>query len=142
MIQWAAQVDQLAFTIIWRGNTRHQRCIRQPRRYAPGNIRRRGAFGDILDAAIRQRDVNLFHVRVHLGRRNNKLIGGLPSGQGAAGRDALWNSYNSKVQRPPAMVRSTGMVTSVEGFSFKGSRPRTTRSASFPVSMEPFRFSS
>ncbi|PYU86568.1 MAG: hypothetical protein DMG51_05255 [Acidobacteria bacterium] len=28
--------------------------------------------------------MNLLHVRVHLGRRNTKLIGGVPRGQGAA----------------------------------------------------------
>src|SRR5258708_7604572 len=49
---------------------------------------------------------------------------------------------DSKDQRPPSMVRSTGMVTRVEGFSRRGSRPRTTRSASFPGLIEPLLFSS
>jgi hypothetical protein len=35
------------------------------------------------------------------------------------------------------MVRSTGIVTRMEGSSLKGSRPRTTRSASLPASMDP-----
>src|SRR2546422_10037465 len=54
----------------------------------------------------------------------------------------LENFYDSNVQRPPAMVRSMGILISVEGSSLNGSRPSTTRSASFPASMEPFRFSS
>ncbi|HYU21910.1 MAG TPA: hypothetical protein VEM60_02110, partial [Candidatus Dormibacteraeota bacterium] len=46
-----------------------------------------------LNAAIRQGDMNLLHVRVHLGRRNTKLIGGVPRGQGAADK---WPSIRNR----------------------------------------------
>ena len=50
--------------------------------------------------------------------------------------------YDSNVHSPPAMVRSIGIVISVCGSSRSGSRPNTTRSASFPGSIDPFSFSS
>lgn len=43
---------------------------------------------------------------------------------------------------PPVIVRSIGMVISVDGSSLKGFRPNTTRSASLPASREPLLFSS
>src|SRR2546427_7245276 len=74
VVERAAQVDQLAFTVVFLcvltgrgcGDARHEGGICKTRRYAPGDIRRRGALGNVLDAAVRQRDVNLIHVRVHL----------------------------------------------------------------------------
>ena len=50
--------------------------------------------------------------------------------------------HASNVHFPPAIVRSTGIVTSVEGSSFTGSLPSTTKSATFPPSNDPFKFSS
>ena len=50
--------------------------------------------------------------------------------------------HASNNQRPPTMVRSIGMVIKVDGFSRSGSRPRTTRSANFPASIDPLMFSS
>src|SRR6266508_225761 len=41
-------------------------------------------------------------------------------------------------QRPPAIVRSIGVSTSVDGSALNGSRPSTTRSAHLPISIEPF----
>src|SRR5262249_33509836 len=40
--------------------------------------------------------------------------------------------YASYTQAPPTIVRSIGIVTIVDGSSFFGSRPSTTRSASLP----------
>ena len=42
--------------------------------------------------------------------------------------------YASKTHRPPTIVRSIGMLISEDGSSRNGSRPSTTRSASFPRS--------
>jgi hypothetical protein len=51
-------------------------------------------------------------------------------------------AYDSNTHSPPVIVRSMGIEISVAGFSRSGSRPSTTRSASLPSSIEPFRFSS
>jgi len=50
--------------------------------------------------------------------------------------------HASNVHLPPAIVRSTGIVTRVDGSSFTGSLPNTTKSATFPASSDPFKFSS
>ena len=50
--------------------------------------------------------------------------------------------YPSQTHFPPTIVRSIGMLMMLEGSSLNTSRPRTTRSASLPASIEPFRFSS
>jgi len=57
----------------------------------------------------------------------------------------IWKSqgnYPSHTHFPPTIVRSIGMLMSCVGSVLKGSRPRTTRSASFPGSIEPLTFSS
>src|SRR5258708_10822324 len=77
MIERTAQVDQLAFAVVGRSHSRNKGSIGEPRRYAPGDIGRRGALGDVLDAAIRQCDVNLFHVRPHLEEETSSLSAAL-----------------------------------------------------------------
>src|SRR5688572_3111799 len=47
-------------------------------------------------------------------------------------------AHDSYTQRPPTIVRSTGIVMSDAGSSVSGLRPSTTRSASLPGSSEPF----
>src|SRR5437762_13629927 len=66
VIQRAAQVDQLAFTVVGRGDARHKGGIREPRRNTSRDVGRCRAFGHLFDAAIRQCDVNLLHLHVHL----------------------------------------------------------------------------
>src|SRR5258708_27285421 len=73
MIERTAQVDQLAFAVVGRSHSRNKGSIGEPWRYAPGDIGRRGALGDVLDAAIRQCDVNPFHVRLHLEEETSSL---------------------------------------------------------------------
>src|SRR6266852_3009268 len=94
--------------------------------------------------------------RVRVGTTRNTDVRGMPEslyGVGMGELSEMWQvdpakrhgnalCQDSNDQRPPSMVRSTGMVTSVEGFSRKGSRPRTTRSASLPGLIEPLLFSS
>jgi len=65
VIQRAAQVDQLAFAVVGRGNTRDKRGIREPRGNTSRDVGRCRALGHLFDAAVRQRDVNLLHARVH-----------------------------------------------------------------------------
>jgi len=48
----------------------------------------------------------------------------------------------SNFHSPPTIVRSIGIVTSDIGFSLSGSRPRTTKSANLPASIDPLSFSS
>src|SRR5229473_3197694 len=76
VIQRAAQVDQFAFAVVGRGDARHQRRIRQPRRNTSGDVGRSRSFGDFFDAAIRQRDVNRFHLRAHLEGETSSLSAG------------------------------------------------------------------
>src|SRR6266478_2013175 len=73
MIERAAQVDQLAFAVVGRSHSRNKGSIGETRRYAPGNVRRSGALGNIFDAAIRQRDVNLLHACAHLEEEASSL---------------------------------------------------------------------
>src|SRR5713226_2205481 len=84
MVKRPAQVDQLAFAVVFPcvltgrgcGDACDERGIGESRRNAPGYIRRRGALGNILDAAIRQRDVNLFHARLHPEEETSSLSAG------------------------------------------------------------------
>ena len=63
------QIDQFTRSVAWRArrgrtrrrHARHQRRVRQPRRNVLGNLRRRRAFRHVLDASIRQCDVDLLH---------------------------------------------------------------------------------
>src|SRR5216683_7649775 len=94
--------------------------------------------------------------RVREGTTRNRSASGMPEslyGVGIGELSEMWQAdrsethgetlrQDSKDQRPPNMVRSTGTVTRLEGFSRRGSRPRTTRSASFPGLIEPLLFSS
>jgi hypothetical protein len=53
-------------------------------------------------------------------------------------RQTRGDSYDSYTHRPPAMVRSIGISINSIGSTRSGSRPSTTRSASFPAVILPF----
>src|SRR5260370_41287174 len=56
-----------------RNDEGHKRSIGEARRNAHGNICRRGSLGNIFNAALRQRDVNLLHARLHLEEETSSL---------------------------------------------------------------------
>ena len=88
-LERAAQIDELSFAVVWLRNTSNQRGIGEARRDTARDVRRRGALGDILDAAVRQCDVNLLHGDLLDEKRNTKLIGGFPLGQDDARAEPL-----------------------------------------------------
>src|SRR5713226_2669709 len=63
----------------------------------------------------------------------DRTVENIPNQTPAAGADS--KVYISNTHRPPAMVLSTGMLMIDIGSSRIGSRPSTTRSASFPASI-------
>src|SRR6266702_1462155 len=74
MVERPSQVNQLAFAVFLRsvltgrglGDAGDKGGIGKARRTSPCDVRRSRALGDFLNAAIRQCDVNLLHVRLHL----------------------------------------------------------------------------
>src|SRR5260370_15724716 len=85
-----------------RNDEGHKRSIGEARRNAHGNICRRGALGNIFDAAIRQRDVNLLHARLHLEEETSSL-----------------SAASCGVKAVPAVVTGQFPVNSLKG-SFEG----------------------
>src|SRR5258707_15313570 len=61
----AAEVDQLPLAVYGRDNTREKGGNREPRGNSSRDVGRCRALGHLFDAAVRQRDVNLLHARVH-----------------------------------------------------------------------------
>ena len=57
----------------WRSHARDECGICKTRRNAPGNLGGSGALGDILNAAVRQRDMNLLHGCAHLEGETSSL---------------------------------------------------------------------
>jgi hypothetical protein len=76
VLERSAQVNQFAFAVVGRSDAGNEGGIGQARRDASGNVGGRGPLGDIFNAAIRQCDVNLLHVRVHLGGETSSLSAG------------------------------------------------------------------
>src|SRR6266478_5373748 len=105
VIQGPAQVDQFAFAVVRRGDARHQRRIRQPRRNTSGDVGRSRSFGDFFDAAIRQRDVNRFHLRAHLEGETSSLSAGSTVVKPSVGMGEAGASHARRRAKPAPRMR-------------------------------------
>src|SRR5256885_14022380 len=81
MVERTSQVDQLTFPVVGCSDTGNQGGIGEPGRNLPRNIGRGSAPRNFLNAAIRQGDMNLLHVRVHLEGETLSLSAAVPAVQ-------------------------------------------------------------